>query len=277
MSLPIIKLSLLTCIYVLLFILEHYQPYFKKRTTHFSHSLRNLFLAATNLVVSVSLFILLLHQTLVLTQTHQLGLLNYLTNNNVIESNIWLFLLAIILLDLWQYWWHRLNHVLPFLWRFHRVHHADRQLDASSGVRFHPGEIFLSSMARLFVIPLLGIQLEHLLSYEIIMMSIVFFHHSNIKLNESIDRVLRLIIVTPHMHRLHHSDKPAETDSNYGNIFSAWDRIFQSYTMRSIADKFAFGLGDQFSETEWNSYSGMLKIPLKNASGVSNNKVKQYK
>jgi sterol desaturase/sphingolipid hydroxylase (fatty acid hydroxylase superfamily) len=238
--------------------MEHYQPYFQKRTTHVAHSLRNLLLAATNIILSICLFIFLLHHIFRLTQIHQLGLLNYLK-----MSDLWTFVIAIILIDLWQYYWHRLNHRLPFLWRFHSVHHADKELDASSGVRFHPGEILLSSMARLLIIPLLGINLNHLLTYEIIMMTIVFFHHSNIKLNETIDRILRIIIITPHIHRLHHSDQKTETDSNYGNIFSFWDRIFNSYTMRSIEKNFSFGLGGKFNDKEWNSYSGMLKMPLK--------------
>lgn len=258
MSLAIIKLSLITFVYAFLFILEHYKPHFTKRTTHVAHSFQNLLLAATNIIVSVGLFVLLLHHVFIFTETQQLGLLNYLQINNISA-----FILAIILIDLWQYYWHRINHSLPFLWRLHRVHHADKEMDASSGVRFHPGEIFLSGLARLLVIPILGIEFSHLLTYEIIMMTIVFFHHSNIRLSESVDRVLRIIIVTPHMHRLHHSDQQAETDSNYGNIFSIWDRIFKSYTMRSIEHNFSFGLSDQFNSQEWNSYSGMLKMPLK--------------
>lgn len=258
MSLAIIKLSIITCVYGLLFLLEHHKPYEQERKPHVAHSLRNLSLAATSTIVSLGLFIFFLHHAFELTETYQLGLLNYLQ-----IDHLWTFVIAIILIDLWQYCWHRLNHTLPFFWRFHRVHHADKELDASSGVRFHPGEIFLSSMARLLVIPLLGIQLNHLLSYEIIMMTIVFFHHSNINLSELADRLLRVIIVTPHMHRLHHSDQPLETDSNYGNIFSIWDRIFKSYTMRPIENNFSFGLGDKFKDNEWNTYLGMLKIPLK--------------
>ena len=264
MTLTFIKLTLVICVYSLLFFLEHLKPYFKERKAHISHSIRNLSLATTNTILGAGLFVLFIHQTFLFTEKHQLGLLNYLTIND-----IWKLITAIILIDLWQYCWHRLNHSLPFLWRFHRVHHSDKELDASSGVRFHPGEIFLSTLARLLVIPLLGIQLSHLISYEIIMMSIVFFHHSNIRLNESSDQLLRKLIVTPHMHRLHHSDQQTETDSNYGNIFSVWDKFFRTYTMRSIENNFSFGLGNDFKNEEWNSYTGMLKIPLKDTAKLT--------
>lgn len=152
--------------------------------------------------------------------------------------------------------------MVPLLWRFHQVHHADKELDASSGIRFHPIEIMLSDSFRLAVIPLIGIQLEQLLIYNIVLIPIVLFHHSNIKLNEVIDRYLRMLIVTPHMHRLHHSDIRKETDSNYASVFSFWDRIFNSYTMRSIENDFRLGLGDKFTNQQWRSIPGILKIPF---------------
>ena len=111
-------------------------------------------------------------------------------------------MIAFILIDLWQYIWHRLNHVIPILWRFHQVHHADKELDASSGIRFHFIEIILSDMFRLAVIPILGLQLEQILFYHAVLIPIVLFHHSNIKLNERADQLLRLLIVAPHVHMI---------------------------------------------------------------------------
>lgn len=142
------------------------------------------------------------------------------------------------------------------------MHHADKELDASSGVRFHTGEIILSDTFRLAVIPIIGVQLEQLLIYNAVLLPVVLFHHSNIKLNETLDQWLRLFIVTPHILRLHHSDIKTETDSNYGSVFSIWDRLFSSYTMRPIKTDFRFGLGDRFSTNQWNNTVGMLKIPF---------------
>jgi sterol desaturase/sphingolipid hydroxylase (fatty acid hydroxylase superfamily) len=142
------------------------------------------------------------------------------------------------------------------------VHHADKEMDASTGVRFHPIEIILSSMVRMAIIPLLGIQAGQLLMYELVLLPIILFHHSNIRLSETVDRILRLVIVTPHMHRLHHSDIKSETNSNYASVFSFWDKLFNSYTMRSIETGFQLGLGKQFSLIEWNTFKGFMKIPF---------------
>ena len=255
------QLFVLGAIYMALFVIEHIAPYFQNRSAHFRHSLHNLTIAAVNTVVGAVFFIFALSQVYTWSYENKIGFL-YLLD----LEPVWTLILAFVLIDLWQYIWHRLNHVIPFFWRFHQVHHADKELDASSGVRFHTGEIILSDTFRLAVIPIIGIQLEQLLIYNAVLLPVVLFHHSNIKLNETIDRWLRLLIVTPHMHRLHHSDIKIETDSNYGNVFSFWDRLFNSYTMRSIKTNFRLGLGDKFSTEQWNNVAGMLKIPFRQRS-----------
>lgn len=257
MSQQTTHIIILAGIYVILFAIEHIAPYFQNRPSHTKHSLNNLAIAAFNSLIGVAFFAFALSHVYTWSLTHEVGLLYQLD-----LSPAWSLLLAFVLIDLWQYAWHRLNHVVPLLWRFHQVHHADKELDASSGIRFHPIEIILSDSFRLAVIPLIGIQLEQLLIYNIVLIPIVLFHHSNIKLNEVIDRYLRMLIVTPHMHRLHHSDLKKETDSNYASVFSFWDRIFNSYTMRSIENDFRLGLGDKFTTQQWKSIPGMLKIPF---------------
>ena len=250
-------LIFLFAVYLGFFIIEHIAPYFKNRSQHLQHSLRNILLACINYIFALGIFLVLLSHVFAWTHEHNAGLLNQLN-----LGQISLLIAAVLLIDLWQYFWHRLNHKIVFLWRFHQVHHADKNMDASTGLRFHPVEIILSSLARLAVIPLLGVQLDQLMIYELILLPIILFHHSNIQLNEKVDRLLRLVIVTPHMHRLHHSDIKQETNSNYASIFSFWDRLFKSYTMRSIEKHFRLGLGQQFSSIEWNTITGMLKIPF---------------
>lgn len=251
------ELIFLAVVYLIFFAVEHIAPHFKNRKQHLQHSARNLLLAGINYIIAFGIFILLLSQVFAWTANNNFGLLNQL-NLNWFAS----YLLAFVLIDLWQYIWHRLNHQLVFLWRFHQVHHADKEMDASTGVRFHPIEIILSSMARVAIIPLLGIQAGQLLMYELVLLPIILFHHSNIRLNETVDRILRQVIVTPHMHRLHHSDIKSETNSNYASIFSFWDKVFNSYTMRSIETGFRLGLGKQFSPIEWNTFKGFMKIPF---------------
>lgn len=252
-----LKLILLGTLYLLLFITEHYAPFFKDRQQHIQHSARNLTLVAVNVLISTVIYIIILKQIGDWTFQNKIGLLNFIT-----LPTVYLFLLTFILIDLWQYIWHRLNHQATFLWKFHQVHHADKEMDASTGLRFHPIEIIYSNIARLAVIPIIGIQLDHLLVYEAILLPVILFHHSNINLSEHIDRWLRIITVTPHMHRLHHSDIKSETDSNYASVFSVWDRLFSSYTMRPIEHAITLGLSDKFTVEQWNRLSGILKIPF---------------
>ncbi len=149
---------------------------------------------------------------------------------NLVLLPFWIeLLIALILLDLAIYWQHVLTHKIPVLWRLHKVHHADRDIDASSGVRFHPVEIVLSLLYKMMVILLLGPSAIAVLLFEIILNGSALFNHANIKLPKSVDRVLRLLIVTPDMHRVHHSVLNEETNSNFGFNLSVWDRIFGSY------------------------------------------------
>jgi len=170
-------------------------------------------------------------------------------------------LLAISLFDLWMYVWHRANHEIPFLWRFHRMHHSDPELDASTGLRFHPGELILSSLARLAILPVLGMSLWHLAVYEAILLPVILYHHSNVRFPDWLDRRLLGVIVTPAMHRVHHSRWHKETNSNYGSIFPWWDRIFRSFRLREDPATISLGL-DGLSERPWQTLGGMLRTPL---------------
>lgn len=136
--------------------------------------------------------------------------------------------LDLLLLDLWIYWWHRANHVVPWLWRFHEVHHLDETLDTSSGLRFHFGEVALSAAARGVVIVLLGVPLAHVVVFEALVLATSLFHHSDARLPAGLERALARGIVTPSLHWVHHHARRADTDSNYGTVLSVWDRLFGS-------------------------------------------------
>ncbi len=168
---------------------------------------------------------------------------------------------AILLFDFWQYVWHRLNHAIPLLWRLHSVHHCDGDLDVTSGVRFHTLEILLSATVRLGVLPLLGMTVEQLLLYEAVVLPIVLFHHSNIRVPRGLDRALRTVIVTPWMHCVHHSRWQPETDSNFSSLFSGWDRLFRTFRLRDDPTTIELGL-DGYEESEWRAVSGMLMAPF---------------
>lgn len=136
--------------------------------------------------------------------------------------------LDLVLLDLWLYWWHRANHELPLLWRFHAVHHLDETLDTTSALRFHAGEVAISAAMRAVLIVLLDIPLTSVVLFEGLVLACTVFHHSDAGLPGPLERALSRVIVTPSLHWVHHHARRADTDSNYGTVLSCWDRLFGS-------------------------------------------------
>jgi len=234
---------------------ESIAPMFIGRARRASHAAANLTLAALNAAVAFAFAFAVLHVTEA-ARIHQFGLLHQF------DLPLWLHgLLAILAFDCWQYWWHRINHRVPLLWRFHAVHHSDAEMDVTSGVRFHTGEIVLSFAARLAVLPLIGMTLPMLLVYEAIALPIILFHHSNIHISAKADRCLRWLIVTPWMHYVHHSRWQPETDSNYASLLSIWDRLFRSFRLRERPQDIELGL-DHWQQHEWRGLGGMLAAPF---------------
>jgi sterol desaturase/sphingolipid hydroxylase (fatty acid hydroxylase superfamily) len=137
-------------------------------------------------------------------------------------------LLDLLLLDFLIYWWHRWNHEWPFLWRFHGVHHLDRFLDSTSALRFHFGEVLLSALARAGVILLIGFPLSSILAFETLVLMATIFHHSDLRLPRGFEAALARLVITPSIHWVHHHRRKADTDSNYGTVFSFWDHLFAS-------------------------------------------------
>ncbi|MEI8180068.1 sterol desaturase family protein, partial [Aestuariivirga sp.] len=143
--------------------------------------------------------------------------------------------LDITVLDVWIYWWHRANHEWPLLWRFHEVHHLDEFLDASSGLRFHFGEVVISSLVRAGVILALGVPLVSVVVFETLLAFNTMFHHSDLRVPPRLERAMSWVIVTPSIHWVHHHAIRRDTDSNYASLFSLWDRLFgsRSQTLRT--------------------------------------------
>lgn len=164
----------------------------------------------------------------------------------------WGIVLDILLLDLWIYWWHRANHRLPLLWRFHRVHHLDQWLDVTSAVRFHFGEVVLSSLVRGAVILLIGFPLLSVILFESLVLVMAGFHHSNIRLPANLERRLSRVMVTPSIHWVHHHIDQCDTDSNYGAIFSFWDRLFVSRSGKVREPTMPIGLNQSKDEGLWS-------------------------
>jgi sterol desaturase/sphingolipid hydroxylase (fatty acid hydroxylase superfamily) len=141
----------------------------------------------------------------------------------------------LVLLEFYLYWWHRANHEIPFLWRFHSVHHYDEFLDVSSAVRFHPGELAMSAVLRAGLVLLFDVSAVAILVFDASVLIAAGFHHSNLALPEGIDRQLRTVIVSPEHHRIHHRPGRLCTDSNYGTLSTVSDRVFGTFRDRAPA------------------------------------------
>lgn len=169
--------------------------------------------------------------------------------------------LTVLLLDLWIYLQHLIFHRVGFLWTIHKVHHSDQDLDVSSALRFHPVEIFLSLILKFICIVLIGADPYGTIAFEVILNGCAMFNHSNILIKDKWDHILQRIIVTPDMHRIHHSAEIDETNSNYGFSFSCWDRLFGTY--KANARKGQIGLTIGLSEYPYPSARLNLKSIIK--------------
>ena len=160
------------------------------------------------------------------------------------DAGFWLaFFLSLLLMDLLIYGQHVIMHQIPLLWRIHRLHHTDLDFDVTTALRFHPFEIILSVFLKLIFIALLGAPVVAVIIFEIILNIAAMFNHSNIQIPLRIDRILRYFIVTPDMHRVHHSVKKVETNSNYGFNIPWWDYIFRTYRPQPAAGHTIMNIG----------------------------------
>lgn len=218
-TLPIAVTSL-----ALLFLLETLFPLRQRTRPLFHRLLVNGVLSAFTYLVAAALVRPVSLEVMRWGSAHSFGLFRFVPVPAWLEA-----VLGFLLLDASFYYWHRLNHRIPFLWRFHNVHHFDPDLDASTGFRFHFGEVTLSVFFRAAQVAVLGVSLSVFLVYELVFQLETYFHHSNWRLRPGIERLLALVIVTPRMHGIHHSQFHEETDSNYSVVFSFWDRLHRTF------------------------------------------------
>ena len=177
-------------------------------------------------------------------------------------------LLAVVLLDLVIYWQHVVFHAVPGLWRLHMVHHADLDIDLTTGVRFHPFEVLLSMVIKVVAIGALGVAPVAVILFEIVLSATSIFNHGNVVLPSGLDRLLRLVVVTPDMHRVHHSVVARETNSNFGFNLPWWDRLFGTYRAQPAAGHEGMTIGlEQFRDPRLQWLWHMLALPFTGAGG----------
>lgn len=183
---------------------------------------------------------------------------------NLVEIPGWFaVVIAVILLDLVIYAQHVLVHAVPLLWRLHMVHHSDRDIDVTTGLRFHPLEIIFSMLIKMSMVVLLGAPALAVLIFEVVLNGMAMFNHSNIRLPKAVDATIRTLFVTPDMHRVHHSVIKQETNSNYGFNLSIWDRLFGTYIAQPEKGHQGMTIGlTQFLDQPAHQLIWMLRLPF---------------
>ncbi|MFT4715063.1 MAG: sterol desaturase/sphingolipid hydroxylase (fatty acid hydroxylase superfamily) [Paracoccaceae bacterium] len=185
------------------------------------------------------------------------GLFNNIALPSVIEV-----ILAIVILDFAIWFQHLITHKIPLLWRFHRVHHADRDIDVTTALRFHPVEIAFSMLLKIGLVYLLGPAAVAVILFEIMLNGTALFNHANIRLPLGLDVALRTILVTPDMHRVHHSVIRAEHNSNYGFALAIWDRIFNTYVAQPSKGHDDMTIGLEWQDKKPNRIDWALALPF---------------
>ena len=190
---------------------------------------------------------------------HGWGLLNYYSLPFALSV-----VLAVVAMDFIIYLQHVLVHAVPALWRLHRVHHADLDYDVTTGARFHPIEIVLSMLIKFATIIVLGAPVLAVMVFEVVLNAMAMFNHSNVSLPRGLDRIVRLFVVTPDMHRVHHSTEDNEANSNFGFNLSLWDRLFGTYIdqPREGHDRMTIGIHKYRDPKQVNQLPGMLALPF---------------
>jgi sterol desaturase/sphingolipid hydroxylase (fatty acid hydroxylase superfamily) len=260
----LIRASAFLCVFAILAITEILAPRRRQSVSKFQRWRTNLTIVALN-PISVALVFPLLPIGLALLASEQnWGLLNQF----VMPS--WLkVVLGFLLLDLTVYTQHVLHHALPALWRLHMVHHADLDFDVTTGLRFHPIEIVISMAIKLAAVAALGTPPVAVLIFEVALNATSMFNHSNIRIPIKVDQALRLMVVTPDMHRVHHSVIIQETNSNFGFNLPWWDRLFGTYKNQPDKEHTDMVIGlAQFRDQRKLSLPHLLILPITGHPGA---------
>jgi sterol desaturase/sphingolipid hydroxylase (fatty acid hydroxylase superfamily) len=243
-------------IYIAIFLtLEHFWPHAKNRKSRIKHLLNNsgllIITTAANFFISSIL----------------INWIQYVDRNNFGLMNIFNFsdtakaFLGVIVLDFTSYFIHRLIHKSKILWRFHRVHHSEIEMDSSTSFKFHPLEAIILFPALLAAIGIVGISFPAIVLYNVIILPVFFILHSNLNYPKWVERIFSPVFATPEFHRVHHSNEQKYTDSNYGDIFSLWDRLFGTF-QKVDSQNIHYGL-KEYSDKKTQSFWYMITTPFR--------------
>ena len=249
------RLMILIVLCGVLWALESVIPLYRFRNSRVRHAVPN---------VALTLILLITNLSLSFSSSYMAG---FSVRNGIglfpfLGLSSWAqIIFGVLALDLFAYFAHVLLHKSWLGWQFHRVHHSENAVDVTTAFRQHPGETVWRILWQLAAIIIFGIPLWVVIVYLILSGLNAELEHANIRLNFRVDRLLRMLVVTPNMHKVHHSRAQRETDSNYSNIFSIWDRLFGTYTSAIDFRKLSYGL-DGFDVIERQTLRGLLKMPF---------------
>ena len=249
----------------LFWIIESAIPFVKFQYNKWQHAGINIFFTVTTIIVNFCLAFILL-KTAQWTVDNQFGILNWLP-----KMNSWLFaIIGLLLLDLiGAYLAHLVEHKVKFLWRFHLIHHTDTWIDTTSGNRHHPGESVIRFVFTTFGVLAVGSPMWMVFLYQTLSVVATQFTHANIVLPKKLDKLMSYFLVSPDMHKVHHHYVLPYTDSNYGNIFSVWDRLFGTFKTLE-REKLVYGVDTHMKPEEHNNLKNLLSIPFQKLRSPGN-------
>lgn len=250
----------------LFWLIENAFPLFKFTYKKWHHAGINLFLTLTTIIINFTLAFILL-QTSDWTIAHNFGVLQWLP-----PMSLWLYaLIGLLLMDLiGAYLVHLIEHKVKFLWRFHLIHHTDTWIDTTSANRHHPGESVIRFVFTTLGVIFVGAPMWLVFMYQTLSVVSTQFTHANIELPKKLDAFLSYFIVSPDMHKVHHHYTLPYTDSNYGNIFSVWDRLFGTFRVLP-REEIIYGIDTYMEAEENNRLKNLLKIPFQKLRSPENN------
>ncbi len=252
---------------VFFWILEGMIPLYSFRYKKINHAFLNIFFTTTTAIIGFGFAFLLLKSTLYVGG-EQIGVIH------IFNLPIWAdVIISLLLLDLiGAYLVHFIQHKIPWMWKFHLVHHSDMNVDVTTGLRHHPGETVFRIIFTFIGVFVSGASIGMVMLYQ--SLSVLFAHitHANISIPKKIDVILSYVLVTPNMHKIHHHYEMPLTDSNYGNIFSIWDRLFNTFSFINKQKSVVYGIDTYMDKSETNNLGTLLSIPFKKLKKVNNSK-----
>lgn len=241
----------------LFWMIESAVPLFSFKYNKWKHALTNIFFTLTTIAVNFAMAFVLVQASFWVVENN-FGILQW------VPMPIWMYaLVGLLLLDLMGAWLvHFVEHKVKWMWQFHLIHHTDQHVDTTTANRHHPGESVFRFVFTTMAVIIVGAPMWIVFLYQTLSVVLTQFNHSNVRMPAWLDNALVLVICTPNMHRVHHHYRMPYTDSNYGNIFSFWDRMFGTY-MVADNEKLVYGVDTHMSKEETEDIGTLLKIPFR--------------